>query len=93
MFYSVPLAVVKVLDMMIGEIDYRAMWFDAIISGKIVLPESVITLVMIVVYIFVMPVMVMNLMVSETTPLMLVELFAKIKCMATIFNLQVAILI
>ena len=55
---------VKVLDMMIGEMDYRALWFDAIVSGKIELPESVIALVMIVVYIFVMPVIVMNLMVS-----------------------------
>lgn len=61
--FSIPLAFVKVLDMMVGEIEYRSIWLENIQKGIIKMPRSVISLIMIIVFIFMMPVVIMNLMV------------------------------
>ena len=53
--------------MMIGEMDYNELWFDNIKSGAIVMPESIATFMMITVFVIIMPVIVMNLMVSLCT--------------------------
>lgn len=62
--YTVPLAVVKVIDMMAGEIEYKSIWFENIQDGTITLPRSVIALFMIIFFVLMMPIILMNLTVT-----------------------------
>lgn len=50
--------------MMVGEIEYGHVWMEQIKKGNIKLPKSITALIMIVVFIFLMPIVLMNLMVS-----------------------------
>lgn len=50
--------------MMIGEIDYRSVFIDGIENGRIVYPHGIMVLIMLVVFMFLMPILVMNLMVG-----------------------------
>lgn len=63
-FYSIPLSWIKVLDMMVGEIEYSQVWINQIQNNNIKFPKSITALIMIVVFIVLMPIVVMNLMVS-----------------------------
>ena len=51
--------------MMIGEIDYRSVFIDGIENGRIKYPHGIMVLIMLVVFMFLMPILVMNLMVSN----------------------------
>ncbi|RDD43947.1 Transient receptor potential cation channel subfamily A member 1 [Trichoplax sp. H2] len=62
--FNVPIAWIKVLDMMIGEIDYRSVFIDGIESGRIKYPHGIMVLIMLVVFMFLMPILVMNLMIG-----------------------------
>lgn len=55
---------VEVLVMMIGEIEYKDHWFHNIQTGRMNTPESATSLAMLVIFIFLMPVILMNLMVE-----------------------------
>ncbi|EDV18639.1 uncharacterized protein TRIADDRAFT_62868 [Trichoplax adhaerens] len=50
--------------MMIGEMEYTDSWMSQIQKNKIPLPKSVTALVMIVIFIFLMPIVLTNLMVG-----------------------------
>ena len=50
--------------MMVGEIEYSQVWMDQIKDNHIIYPKSITALIMIVVFIVLMPIVVMNLMVS-----------------------------
>ena len=49
--------------MMIGEIEFSQVWMEQIKKDNIKLPKSITALIMIVVFIFLMPIVLMNLMV------------------------------
>ena len=66
--------------MMVGEIDYRSAWLEKIQNGDIQLPLSVISLIMIVIFIFLMPVLVMNLMVNLQIIAITLGYIIDIKC-------------
>lgn len=51
--------------MMIGEFDYRDSFLTDIADGDIRYPRSIMVLVIFIFFIIIMPVMVMNLMVSK----------------------------
>ena len=50
--------------MMVGEIEFSQVWIEQIRKGNIKLPKSITALIMIVVFIFLMPIVLMNLMVG-----------------------------
>lgn len=64
--YTLPLACVRVIDMMVGEINLPDVWFPRIEDGTIAYPRSVMLLITIALFVFFMPVMLINLMVIAT---------------------------
>ncbi|RDD43877.1 Transient receptor potential cation channel subfamily A member 1 [Trichoplax sp. H2] len=61
---SVPLALVRIMVMTVGEFDYRDSFLTDIADGSIRYPRSIMTLIILVFFIIIMPVMVINLMVG-----------------------------
>ncbi|RDD38683.1 Transient receptor potential cation channel subfamily A member 1 [Trichoplax sp. H2] len=63
-FSTFPLTMVKVLVMMVGELDYNDTIVKAISSGRISYPNNILLLLMFVIFIFLMPILLMNLMIG-----------------------------
>ncbi|RDD38686.1 Transient receptor potential cation channel subfamily A member 1 [Trichoplax sp. H2] len=63
-FYNMPLSFIKVIDMMIGEIDYKDLFLDGVKSGKIPFPAGIVTFFLLMIFILIMPILIMNLMIG-----------------------------
>ncbi|EDV27631.1 uncharacterized protein TRIADDRAFT_53529 [Trichoplax adhaerens] len=63
-FSNIFLSVIKVIDMMVGEIDYKDVFLSGIQNGDIAYPGSYAVLVILLIFIFIMSILVMNLMIG-----------------------------
>ncbi|EDV27630.1 uncharacterized protein TRIADDRAFT_53526 [Trichoplax adhaerens] len=63
-FSTISLAMIKVLDMMVGEIDYKDVFVTAISGRTIKYPDNYVLVAFLVIFIFLMPILLMNLMIG-----------------------------
>ncbi|RDD38691.1 Transient receptor potential cation channel subfamily A member 1 [Trichoplax sp. H2] len=62
-FYTIFLSLFKVIDMTVGELNYSDL-LDAIRKGRITYPDAYMLVLLIILFIFFMPILMMNLLVT-----------------------------
>ncbi|RDD38689.1 Transient receptor potential cation channel subfamily A member 1 [Trichoplax sp. H2] len=62
-FYSMSLSFVKVIDMLVGELNYSSL-LEAIRKGSIAYPDAYMLLFLIIIFIFFIPIIMMNLLIG-----------------------------